>query len=78
MSMEDKIKATAKDAEGKLEAAAGELTGDDQMKVEGEAKQVQASAMNAAADLKDKAKDLAEGLKNAVGDVIDSVREKLD
>ena len=78
MSMEDKIKATAKDAEGKLEAAAGELTGDDQMKVEGEAKQVQASAMNAAADLKDKAKDLAEGLKNAVGDVIDSVKEKLD
>lgn len=28
MSMEDKIKATTKNIEGKLEAAAGELTGD--------------------------------------------------
>jgi len=40
MSLEDKIKAAAKDAEGKLEAAAGELTGNNQMKAEGEAKQV--------------------------------------
>jgi len=34
--------------------------------------------MNAAADLKDKAQNLAEGVKNAVGDAIDSVKEKLD
>jgi uncharacterized protein YjbJ (UPF0337 family) len=37
MSLEDKIKATAKDAEGRLEAAAGDLTGDDQMKAKGQA-----------------------------------------
>ena len=53
-------------------------TGDEKLKLEGEAKQAQASAMNTAADLKDKAKNLAEGLKNAVGDAIDSVKEKLD
>jgi len=40
MSIEDKIKATAKDAEGRLQAAAGDITGDDRMKAEGEAKQV--------------------------------------
>jgi uncharacterized protein YjbJ (UPF0337 family) len=78
MSMEDKIKAAAKDAEGKMQAAAGELTGDDQMKLEGKAKQVQASAMDAAANLKDKAQNLMEGLKNAATDAIDSVKEKLD
>ena len=45
MSIEDKIKATAKSVEGKLEAAAGELTGYTQMKVEGQAKQVEAAAI---------------------------------
>jgi uncharacterized protein YjbJ (UPF0337 family) len=42
MTLEDKIKATAKDAEGRLQAAAGEITGNEQMQTEGEAKQVQA------------------------------------
>jgi uncharacterized protein YjbJ (UPF0337 family) len=78
MSIEDKIKSAAKEAEGKLQAAAGELVGDDKMKVEGNAKQVQASAMNAAADLKDKATNMLDGLKNAANDALDSVKEKLD
>lgn len=78
MSIEDKIKAAAKDAEGKLQAAAGELTGDHKMKAEGEVKQAQAAALNTAADLKDKAGNLLDGIKNAASDAIDKVKEKLD
>jgi uncharacterized protein YjbJ (UPF0337 family) len=72
MSLEDKIRATAKDAEGKLQAAAGELTGDDNLKVEGEAKQVQAKVMNAAGDLKDKVADAAD----AVGDALKRLSDR--
>jgi uncharacterized protein YjbJ (UPF0337 family) len=66
MSLEDSIKATAKDAEGRLQAAAGVLSGDDTMQAEGEAKQVQAHVMHAAGDLKDKAQQAAA----AVGDAL--------
>ena len=67
MSIEDKIKATAKSVEGKIEAAAGELTGDTQMKVEGQAKQVEAAAMQTAEDLKDKAKGVLDSIKETIG-----------
>ncbi|CAK6690436.1 CsbD family protein [Synechococcus sp. CCY9201] len=72
MSLEDKIRATAKDAEGKLQAAAGELTGDDNLKVEGEAKQVQAKVIDAAGDLKDKVADAAD----AVGDALKGLSDR--
>ena len=72
MSLEDKIKATAKDAEGRLQAAAGDLTGDDQMKVEGQAKQVQAQLMDAAGSLKDKVQQAAA----SVGEAIDGLTGK--
>ncbi len=78
MSLEDKIKAAAKDAEGKVQSAAGELTGDDRMKLEGEAKQIQANAMKAAGDLKDKAANFLDGLKDAANDAIEGVKKKLD
>jgi uncharacterized protein YjbJ (UPF0337 family) len=72
MSLEDKIKATAKDAEGRLQAAAGDLTGDDQMKAEGQAKQVQAQLMDAAGSLKDKVQQAAA----SVGEAIDGLTGK--
>jgi uncharacterized protein YjbJ (UPF0337 family) len=72
MSLEDKIKATAKDAEGRLQAAAGDITGDDQMKVEGQAKQVQAHVMDAAGTLKDKVQQAAA----SVGEAIDGLTHK--
>ncbi len=72
MSVEDKIKASAKDAEGRLQAAAGDITGDDQMKAEGQAKQVQAHLMDAAGSLKDKVQQAAA----SVGDVIDDLTSK--
>jgi uncharacterized protein YjbJ (UPF0337 family) len=74
MSLEDKIKATAMDAEGRLEAAAGDLTGDDQMKAKGQAKQVQAHLMDAAGALKDKVQHAAE----SVGDAIEDLTGKAD
>jgi hypothetical protein len=40
MSLEHSIKAAAKDAEGRLQAAAGALSGDEAMHAQGEAKQV--------------------------------------
>jgi len=67
MSIEDKIKAAAKSVEGKLEAAAGELTGDTKMEVEGKAKQVEAAAMQTAEDLKDKAKGVLDSIKEKIG-----------
>ena len=67
MSIEDKIKATAKSVEGKIEAAAGELTGDTQMKIEGQAKQVEGAAMKTAEDLKDKAKGVLDSIKEKIG-----------
>lgn len=69
MSLEDKIKATAKDAEGRLQAAAGDITGDDQMKVEGQAKQVQAHVMDAAGALKDKVQQAAASVGEAIEDL---------
>ncbi|MFM9047015.1 MAG: CsbD family protein, partial [Cyanobium sp.] len=59
MTLEDKIKATAKDAEGRLQSAAGAITGNEQMEAQGEAKQVQAHLMDAAGNLKDKVQQAA-------------------
>ena len=66
MGLGDKLKANSKNMEGKLEAAAGDLTGNQEMKAKGEAKQVQGSAMNAMNDLKDKATDALDGIKKAI------------
>ncbi|PZO42796.1 MAG: CsbD family protein [Leptolyngbya sp.] len=57
MSIEDRVEATAKNIEGKVQAAAGEITGDTKAKVEGEAKQAQAKATHAREDVKDALKD---------------------
>jgi uncharacterized protein YjbJ (UPF0337 family) len=73
MTLEDKIKATAKNAEGHLEAAAGAITGDERMQMEGEAKQVQAQLMDAAGTVKDKVHQVAA----SVGDAIDGLAGKL-
>jgi len=72
MSLEDKIKAAAKDAEGRLQSAAGDISGDQQMKAEGDAKQVQAHLMDAAGNLKDKVQQAAA----SVGDAIEGLTGK--
>ncbi|WP_323355279.1 CsbD family protein [Cyanobium gracile] len=70
-TMSNKADAAAKDAEGKLESALGELTGDTGHQIKGKAKQVQASAMNAAEDLKDGAKAVAQKVSDAAAKLAD-------
>lgn len=56
MSLEERAKAAAKNVEGKVQDAAGKVTGDPADQAEGKAKQVEANARNAKEDLKDSAK----------------------
>lgn len=57
MSIEERVEATAKNIEGKVQAAAGEITGDPKDKAEGKAKQREAEATHAKEDVKDALKD---------------------
>jgi uncharacterized protein YjbJ (UPF0337 family) len=58
MSLEDKVKAAAKNIEGKIQEAVGEVTGNPQDKAEGKAKQAEAEVKNAVENVKDKAKEI--------------------
>jgi uncharacterized protein YjbJ (UPF0337 family) len=71
--MSNNIDAAAKDAEGRLEAAYGELTGDTGHQIKGKAKQVQASAMSTAEDLKQGAKSVAKNVRDAAGKMADDL-----
>jgi uncharacterized protein YjbJ (UPF0337 family) len=68
-TMSNKADAKAKVAEGKLESAYGEFTGDTGHQIKGIAKQVQGSAMNAAEDLKQGAKSVAKKVGGSDGKV---------
>ncbi len=72
-TMANKADAAAKDAEGRLESAYGDLTGDTGHQIKGKAKQMQASAMNIAADLKQGAKSVAKDAKDAAGRLADDL-----
>jgi uncharacterized protein YjbJ (UPF0337 family) len=71
--MSEKSKANAIDAEGKLESAYGELTGDLGHQIQGKAKQVQAAAMNDTDDLKEGAKAIKEKIRDAANQVADDL-----
>jgi uncharacterized protein YjbJ (UPF0337 family) len=58
MSLENKAKATAKNIEGKIQEAVGDITGDNKTQAEGKAKQVEASVQHAVENVKDAAKDI--------------------
>ena len=66
-AMSNKLDAAAKDAEGKLESAYGDLTGDKGNQIKGKAKQVQASAMNVAEDVKESARSAGKKIADATG-----------
>lgn len=57
MSTEDRLDATAKNIEGKVQEAVGEFTGDKSEQAEGKAKQTQASAQHAVENAKDDLKE---------------------
>ena len=73
--MSNPVDAKAKEVEGKLEAAAGELTGDVGHQIKGKAKQVQASAMNAVENLKEGTKSVANAISNAADNIADSIAD---
>lgn len=56
MSLEDRAKATAKNIEGKVQEAVGEMTGDQKSQIEGKAKQAEAKVRHATEDIKDEVK----------------------
>ncbi len=56
MSIEDRIKATAKNVEGKVQEAVGEVTGNPQDKVEGQDKQAEAQVQHSVENVKDNIK----------------------
>ncbi|HEY9779152.1 MAG TPA: CsbD family protein [Leptolyngbyaceae cyanobacterium] len=58
MSIEKRVQATAKNIEGKIQSAVGEVTGDTKAKAEGQAKQDEAAFTHAVEDVKDTGKDL--------------------
>lgn len=62
MSLQDKAKAIAKNLEGKVQETVGNITDNPKHQAEGKAKQIQAQAMNAAENLKDKAKNFIDKL----------------
>lgn len=56
MSIENKVKATAKNIEGKAQEMLGEITGDPQDKIEGKAKQEEAKMRHSVENTKDEIK----------------------
>ena len=56
MSLKEKAQATAKNIEGKLQEAAGNITGDPQDQAEGKAKQAEAKVRHTVENVKDGAK----------------------
>ncbi|MBD3885438.1 CsbD family protein [Phormidium tenue FACHB-886] len=57
MSAEDRAKATAKNVEGKVQQAAGEISGNPDDKAEGKAKEGEANVRHTVENAKDKIKD---------------------
>ncbi|GAB4538076.1 MAG: hypothetical protein Tsb0014_27430 [Pleurocapsa sp.] len=56
MSIEDRVKATAKNIEGKAQEVVGEVTGNPQDKAEGKEKQAEAQVRHSVENVKDELK----------------------
>jgi uncharacterized protein YjbJ (UPF0337 family) len=56
MSLENRVKAAAKNVEGKVQETVGDLTGNTKDQMQGNAKQAEAKVRNAAEDVKDQVK----------------------
>jgi uncharacterized protein YjbJ (UPF0337 family) len=56
MSIKDRAKATAKNIEGKVQEAVGDVSGDPKTQAEGKEKQAEAKVRHSVEDLKDQAK----------------------
>jgi uncharacterized protein YjbJ (UPF0337 family) len=58
MSMKNRAKATAKNIEGKVQEAVGDITGDPKTQAEGKGKQAEAKIRHSVEDVKDQAKEI--------------------
>lgn len=58
MSLKDRAKATAKNIEGKVQEAVGDLTDNPKAQLEGQEKQAEAKVSQVIEDVKDKAKKI--------------------
>ncbi|BAZ16367.1 CsbD family protein [Calothrix sp. NIES-4071] len=56
MSIENRVEAVAKNIEGKIQEAVGEVTGNPNDKAEGKAKQAEAQVRHTAENIKDEVK----------------------
>ncbi|MCU1640771.1 MAG: CsbD family protein [Nocardia sp.] len=66
MSLSDKIGQKAQEVGGKAKEAAGDITGDDDLRAEGKADQIEAGLEKA-----------ADNVKDAVGGAMQAVKDKL-
>ncbi len=60
MSLKDRAKATAKNIEGKVQEAVGNVTGDPKAQVEGKEKQAEAKVRHTIEDVKDEVKKIVD------------------
>ncbi|MFH7030658.1 MAG: CsbD family protein [Heteroscytonema crispum UTEX LB 1556] len=58
MSVEKRLKAMAKNIEGKVQEIIGEVTGNPEDKIEGKAKQAEAQVIHTTENIKDKVKQV--------------------
>ncbi len=58
MSLKDRAKATAKNIEGKVQEAVGDLTGDPKAQAEGKEKQAEAKVRHIVENVKDEVKKI--------------------
>ncbi len=56
MSLENRVKATAKNIEGKIQETVGDVTGDTHTQAEGRAKQAEAKLLHTVEEVKDATK----------------------
>lgn len=75
--MTKKMDAQAKKVEGRLQSAAGDLTGNNTNKIKGAAKQVQGSAMNTAASMEKGAKATGKSVGESARGFGDRIADKL-
>lgn len=66
MGLEDRIKATAKNIEGKIQQVVGDITGNRQDQVKGKAKQAEAQVRHVVENVKDKLEEVKNQVKKGL------------
>ncbi|WP_309733884.1 CsbD family protein [Chamaesiphon sp. OTE_75_metabat_556] len=78
MSIEERAKAAAQNAEGKVQEVVGKVTGSSEDEAAGQAKQTAAKVRDGVEDAKDKVVDKAKELGNKMQDGIDRAKADLN